>query len=116
MPPIAQGIFRGLSWSPFVGLLWLYLFALAATVTRGHFPIPSIDDPKSYHLGLLYHGVWLLHVMNLGGIALWLYLYVIHRWKRVPATRELLVYLLGWSSVFIQFAWDPFHLVYWYMD
>lgn len=109
-------IYRLLSFLPIACLVLLYFFAATATFRLGHFPVPSMNDPKVVGYDPLYYGVAVSAIGSLWTVPLW----VISLWWNVrqkrPVKREAYLYALGWSLMLVQLIFDPFKLIYWYMD
>jgi hypothetical protein len=109
-------------------LLWCYPMAmlgafyvtwLAAWVTLGHMPRPSLDDPKG--IGLLVDiPYWIVGLMLMGcpaagvsGVVLQLAA------SGLPWSRRFLLALLLvclWMAVIAVLRWDPLSVVVWYFD
>lgn len=103
-------------WLPWLAIGSLYLFAGAAAYELGHWPIPSLNDPKCVDMDVFYHAVaysaiamvWSVPLVPVAGVVLGL--------KRVPVRKGLLILLTGWCAVWIQLALDPGKLFIWYVD
>ena len=110
-------LFRLTSVLPLGWMLTLYLFTFAGTIQLGHFPVPSLNDPKNLELDVLYHIVFFGFVVTFFGIFLWIAGFLAsvfcfgHSLKRYT-----MVFIAGLSLMLIQIFIDPFQIIYWYLD
>lgn len=97
-------------------MAWLYLFALAASVRLGHFPVPSLNDPKYLGLDVLHAGVIVLAAVALYGAPFWLAGLWVAIGKGIPWRMNALMYAIGWSLLLFQLFVDPLRTLEWYAD
>jgi hypothetical protein len=99
--------------SPAIALLlaW-YGDAFAAVFHLGHFPRPSLDDPKT-----LPYWTSLPSTLLIPTVFVWPFLLplIIRRSGNGPAAQflfSLLLFICAWGALF----WDPFGVMSWVMD
>ncbi|MCW5898610.1 MAG: hypothetical protein KIT10_05015 [Flavobacteriales bacterium] len=97
-------------------MAWLYLFAIAATVRLGHYPVPSLNDPKDLDLDVMHAGVGGLAGASLYGVPVWLAVLTVAIRKGIPWRRNALIYAIGWSLLLLQLIVDPGRTFAWYAD
>lgn len=112
----AKRIIYSISSGPFVWVVLLYAFALLGRLKLGHFPIPSVDDPKYIGLDPVYYVVMISLLAAQFGIVLWLFLLPLSIRHRLLNTWNVSLLLSGFSLMVVQIIYDPFALMAWLMD
>lgn len=111
--------FRLLCALPWLTLGCVYLEALLAALTLGHWPVPSLDDPKDLLTAPL-HIVSTLFVLTICPGPLVLGLVVGRDWAafRRPSRswRWLGFFLLGYLFLAASMSIDPGRVWYWWAD
>jgi hypothetical protein len=108
--------FKVLSILPLFWILYLYSFTLLCSIKLGHFPIPSLNDPKGIGFDVLYEVVWFgFYLMSYGSLLciLNLFLSIYHR---TISYKFLIIFGIGLSMVLLQLIIDPFEILFWYLD
>jgi hypothetical protein len=82
----------------------------------GHFPIPSVDDPKSLGLNSFYEIVMYGGYVCLVNIPVWIGLFVTSIKRRRVAKAGLMIFVAGITLIVLQIFVDPFDIVNWYLD
>jgi hypothetical protein len=113
---IGQYFIKVISWVPSVWLFILYVFTVLCWIELGHFPIPSLNDPKD--IGFLP-----FHVASVVGlflafysIALWLLLLPLS--IKFTLLNKNYIILMSISSLIsmIHFFIDPWNIIVWLLD
>lgn len=118
-PPSPNPWFRLLYALPWLALGCVYLEALLAALTLGHWPIPSINDPKDLQIAPIHLLSTLISLSVYPG-ALALGIFAIRGWSTLRRSSRswfwlgfcLLGHLLLFASCYI----DPGRVWYWWMD
>lgn len=85
-------------------------------VIRSDHCYPS-RDPGSYpDIEFLNVDFQVLCILSLYSSPLGLGLFLFHKLKKIPVPKAAWVYLLGLVLVLVQFFWDPFYILPWYLD
>ena len=107
----------------------LYGCWLAARFELGHWPRPSLDDPKGvggvvdplYAAFALFLFSW--PVGAAVSVIICVYLLLGHfnraaenRWRASSVLLGTACVLGAWGAMFVLLAWDPLGVLYWYMD
>lgn len=111
-------LFSTVSIIPLVWICILYTMYLISAVVLGHFPVPSLNDPKSIsllvstlHLTVSYG----LNVLLLSA-AVWPFLFFILYKFKMSKPRLVTLFGFGIGLVLIQIFIDPFNVLYWFLD
>lgn len=112
----AVKIIVGISSGPLLWVVLLYAFALLGWLKLGHFPIPSLDDPKYIGLDPVYYLVMLSLFGALFCIVMWLFLLPLSIRYKLLNTWNIALLVGGFSFMFVQIIYDPFALLAWLMD
>lgn len=99
-----------------VWLILLYSFTISAWISLGHFPIPSIDDPKYLNLDLLYCSVWYVFPIVMINIPIWIVFLIILIISNKANTNFIVTFMVGSIIILVQVFLDPFNIIYWYLD
>lgn len=111
-----KSIVYGISLIPLAWIGCLYLFAILCRLKLGHFPIPSLDDPKYIGFSPLYFLTMAGMFLAQFAVAAWvLFLPLTIRFKLLTKT-NVAVMIAGASAVLIQLIADPFNLIMWLLD
>ena len=113
--PVRQ-LFKAISYLPLWYIGSLYLFALAATLVLGHYPVCSTNDPKSLGLSPLYLLVMLFQWLGYYWVLLWPVVLGATILLKLPWKRPVLVFGIGLTLVGVQFLFDPLLTLCWYAD
>ena len=104
--------------SPLLILLGVYAAWLAAWASLGTRPRPSLDDPTAV-LGLFYYAsllpVYLMPIGVIAGVGSVVGSFAIERLRPKAFAWSLSIGGL-WIGTVALLRWDPFMVVYWWMD
>ena len=105
---------------PIFELILLYSFALRAWIKLGHFPIPSMDDPKQLGMDLHYEFIWysfpfIAYFSIIPFVCILLLIRKISH-NKFLMKKCLLLFIVGFLLIWIQIFIDPFKIGYWYLD
>ena len=96
----------------------LYSFTVRCWIKLGHFPIPSVDDPKYRGFGIHYRLIWYSFLVV--AYSCLPYLCALFVFKKLVKENNLrtpvLMYCAGCVLIAIQVVLDPFRIIYWYLD
>lgn len=106
---------------PLLALTVIYGEWLIAWMVLGHAPRPSLDDPKNVAVSGLLHLVSGVLIMGLvpGACAALLLMpldIAVHRRRAVAAFQRTLVLFAPWVVVLTLLRWDPWKVMYWWLD
>lgn len=108
--------FKIIAFFPVMWLFFLYLFAVVAAIRLGHWPVPSLDDPKYLGLGFFYTlaftGFFLMVIAITAGTST---LIPTLFYKTVPV-RYYILFGVSMSLGIIQITEDPFLVIEWFFD
>lgn len=113
---INEKIFKVLSILPLLWIGTLYLFTLACTISLGHFPVPSFDDPKYIGFDLLYYIVWYGFILTLFSPILWIVSLIFLLKNKSFLRKYFFLFILGVIISACQILFDPFEILNWYLD
>jgi len=113
---LAQKMVNIFSFAPLAWILSLYFFTAWCWIKLGHFPIPSLDDPKSVGPIFFHHFIWILFFMAFYVVGLWLILLPITIKHNILTVTNVTVMCIGVIIAFIQLKFDPFLIIYWFLD
>lgn len=113
---IGKKLVNGLGAVPIVWLGILYLFTVLCWINLGHFPIPSLNDPKGLgHAPLRFLSiVGMLPVITT--IATWLLLLPLTIQHKLLTKRGVVIMVIGSTIALIQLFLDPFNIILWLLD
>jgi len=100
-------------------ILWissLYIFLVSCIIDLGHYPIPSINDPKGIGIIWLLYVVWLGFQVVFCASILWLINLVIGIYTKSVSKKYLLIFVFGLTVCLIQIFFDPGNVFIWFMD
>lgn len=102
-----------ISWFPLAWLIGFYSFVLAAALQPGDFFScnPNGTELKVWHEGIVWFAIFTVY-----GLPVWLTIFVVYLWKKMPLPHGAWVFLFGWALVLAQMFWDPFYILPWFLD
>jgi len=109
-------LFKIISFIPIIWISSLYLFVITCIIELGHFPTPSINDPKEIGLSFLYTLIGIGMFALIFGSILWLINLSIAIYLKRVSKKHLIIFSIGIVICLIQIFYDPGQLIYWYMD
>lgn len=109
-------LFKITSFIPIIWISSLYLFVITCIIELGHFPIPSMNDPKGIGLSFLYTLIGIGMFALIFGSILWLINLSIEIYLKRVSKKHLIIFSIGIVISLIQIFYDPGQLIYWYMD
>jgi len=109
-------LFKISSYIPLVWVCLLYLFAIRAWISLGHFPLPSTDDPKYLGLDFHYNIIWYGNPVFLINVPVWIGLLIITIKLKIFDKTNLIIFIAGIFLIIMQLFIDPFEIMNWYMD
>lgn len=113
---IGRKTFAIISFFPLGWLCLLYLFTLSAWIKLGHFPVPSLNDPKYLGLEPFYIITILGLFVTIYSVFLWLILLPLSIYFKLLTKKHVIIMLIGIVVLFLQLNRDPFLIVYWLLD
>ncbi|MBL4704038.1 MAG: hypothetical protein JKY54_05930 [Flavobacteriales bacterium] len=108
--------FKLISFLPIIWILSLYLFLVSCIIDLGHYPVPSLNDPKGIGSEFLYGFVWFGFLALFYGSILWAVNLIIGIFYKKISKKHLIIFSIGLIIVFIQILLDPGNVIYWYLD
>ena len=113
---IGKAIVNGIAIIPLVWIAILYLFTLLCWLKLGHFPIPSLNDPKGIGFPILYFLSAVGMIMVVYGIIVWILLLPFTIKQKLLTKKNVIIMVVGSILSHIQLIADPFDLIYWLLD
>ena len=101
---------------PLAWLCVLYVFTLLCWVKLGHFPIPSLNDPKDLGFRPLYLLTIIGLFVTIYAVFLWLLLLPLSIYYRLLSKRNVMIMLIGIAALFAQLVTDAFDIINWLLD
>ena len=97
---------------PILWLSGLWALYLRARIFLGHWPIPSIDDPKQLPFEMHHAVLWIMTLPLLASIPL-----TASRFARTPpSSREGALFALSWCALAGSFLFPKVPLLTWFLD
>ncbi len=115
-PYLVRSIFKLCSYIPLIWITTVYLFLFSAIVDLGHFPKPSINDPKHIGSQFLYLVVWYGFIPMLISVLVGMITLIVSLVIKAVSTKHVAIFLLGVTTILVQIFIDPGDVLYWYMD
>ena len=116
---VVETWFRNLCLVPSLVLFSVHAEALSATVALGHWPVPSVDDPK-YLATAPMHLVSTALVLLLYPLSLMLVVVALKNWRvvryQIAYSRWCAIFVLGWAGIYLSSFYDPGGVWYWWWD
>lgn len=109
-------LFKCTSLLPIIWLAMLYLFLISCIIDLGHYPQPSLNDPKSIGLTFLYYGSIIGFLASFYGSLLWVVSLLISLYHKSVSKKHLVLFLIGLTIALIQLIYDPGQVIYWLLD
>lgn len=109
-------LINGIACIPLIWITILYLFTLVCWLRLGHFPVPSLDDPKYIGFSLVYFFALAGMFMIIPVVAIWVLLLPISVKQKLLTKKFLIVMVVGSTASLLQLFLDPFDLIYWLLD
>jgi uncharacterized membrane protein len=109
-------LFKLTSYLPFIWVISLYIFLGTVIINLGHYPIPSLNDPKELGLNFLYYTVWLLYFVFMVGSILWVITLIIGINQKSYSKKHLIIFTVGFALCLAQIVLDPGLVIYWFID
>ncbi len=109
-------LFKLCSYFPIMWIVSLYLFFAFASISLGHYPVPSLNDPKGLGINFLYYTVWTTYFAFIGGSILWIISLMIAIYQKNISIKHLIIFIVGITISFMQIMFDPGHVIYWFFD
>lgn len=113
---IVRVIVNGIAVLPLSWICVLYLFTALCWVKLGHFPIPSLDDPKYIGFSFAYYLAIVGMILVLPALLVWILLLPITIKHKHLSRKHLITMLVGSALAIFQLFADPFKLIYWLLD
>lgn len=113
---ITKKVFTILSFTPLAWILSVYFFTVLCWIKLGHFPIPSLDDPKSVGPLYFHYLTWILFFAAFYSVGLWLILLPNMIKSKLLEIKNVVIMCSGIVIAFIQLKFDPFLIIYWLLD
>lgn len=112
----ARIIFNGLSFAALFWFVLLYSFVLLAWIKLGHFPVPSLNDPKYIGLDVMHAQVILTSPLIILSCASWVLLLPWSIRYKLLSKLNVVLFICGNTLVYLQLAYDPFDVICWLLD
>ncbi len=109
-------VFKLTAYAPIIWIVSLYLFLLSCILDLGHYPVPSMNDPKGIGLPILYNLVWYGFFAYFYGTILGLINIIISLYYKRIAIQQLFIFCIGLIICMVQVVLDPGQILYWYLD
>lgn len=113
---IGRTIVNFISFIPLAWVSVLYLFTLLCWLKLGHFPIPSLDDPKS----IGFPGMYLLTIFGLFiavfTLLIWLISLPLTIYQKLLTKKNGMLMIIGGTLMLVQLTVDVFDLINWLLD
>ena len=104
------------SFVPLLSMAVLCSFLVSYILDLGHYPLPSINDPKEMGSRFLYDlsgiGIFAFFICS----TLWLMNLIVGIYYREVSLKHLIIFLIGLMVWVIQIVYDPGQIIYWYFD
>ncbi len=113
---ITKKVFTILSIIPLTWILSVYFFTVLCWIKLGHFPIPSLDDPKSVGPLFFHYFIWTLFFAAFNSVGFWLILLPNMIKSKMLEVKNVVIMVVGVILAFIQLKFDPFLIIYWLLD
>jgi len=119
VPPKVERWFAALCLFPVLVTASVYLEAIVATMTLHHWPIPSIDDPKSLTTWPL-HAVSTILILAIYPLLVILLAIALKNWRVLRVRSRywiwMGVYVVGYAVLILSSYVDPWRVWYWWWD
>lgn len=112
----ARFFVTALSAAALVWLCLLYSFACLCWYKLGHFPIPSVDDPKFIGFYPLYVLVILGGLVAFSSMVFWLIALPFTLRNKLLNGWNTTLFLTGAFLLLAQLIYDPLHILDWLID
>ena len=113
---IGKRLINGVSLLPILWVCLLYFLTLIVWMKLGHFPRPSLDDPKYMGVSCMHFATVLGMFIAIYAVIAWVILLPFTLWFKLITKKYVLLMLVGVVLMFFQLIIDPFKLVMWLLD
>jgi hypothetical protein len=113
---VLKVIVNGIALVPLTWICILYSFTAFCWLKLGHFPVPSLDDPKDLGFSLLYYLAVIGMIISLPIMLIWIILLPFTVKQKLLSRKTLVIMLTGSIIAMLQLFADPFNLIYWLLD
>lgn len=113
---VLKVIVNGIAVIPISWICILYSFTALCWLKLGHFPVPSLDDPKYLGFSLLYYLVVMGMIIVLPIILIWIMLLPYTVKQKLLSKKSIMIMLTGSIIAISQLFADPFNLLFWLLD
>ena len=113
---IERRLVNSLSAVPLGWVVILYVFTALCWIELGHFPVPSLNDPKDIGYAPIYFLaiIGMLPVITI--IFAWVLLLPLTIRRKLITKKGLVLMLIGSAVALTQLFLDPFNLIEWLLD
>jgi len=94
----------------------LNLFFFATRLKLGHFPQPSIDDPKDVGLDVLFIPTALLFWASFYSSFAWFVHHIVEYYFKTVELKYVVLFVIGIVLCMCQIAFDPGYALEWFLD
>ncbi len=113
---VEDAVVKGITFFPLGWIVTLYLFTFLCWIKLGHFPIPSLNDPKFIGFSPFYYLSLFGMMTVIFVIAAWLLCLPFTIKKKLINRKHVVIMVVGSILSLIQLFFDPFNLIYWLLD